>query len=339
MRLFFLATFGLVLGILCTASKKDYYSVLGLSKTATKEELRESWKMLSSKYLFEKFEETESLQKLSLKTQEILEAWEVLGSEKLKRQYDDKGDQAWTGSYQPGKLGIDALKRRDEKKEGKVIIGIDLGFNHGSVAIYNKERKGVEVCDDLEGRTKVPNSVGFLSEGGHLFGHAALQQREDNPDKTILNVQRLIGKTFAEVEDLLPKLEFKVEERNRLPVIKVKVGNEVKMFAPEEVTAMFLDRLRGMAEAHLEQKVDKAVITVPAHFTDAQRKATIDAATIAGLQVGKLSSYICYRSSLRNCTASSPVFFHSAYYDSVTEAVTQVLMHLNAITQEMHLVV
>ena len=103
----------------------------------------------------------------------------------------------------------------------------------------------------------------------------------------------MIGKTFAEVEDLLPKLEFKVEERNRLPVIKVKVGNEVKMFAPEEVTAMFLDRLRGMAEAHLEQKVDKAVITVPAHFTDAQRKATIDAATIAGLQVGKVSLYIC----------------------------------------------
>ena len=102
----------------------------------------------------------------------------------------------------------------------------------------------------------------------------------------ILNIQRLIGKTFAEIEDAIPKLGFKVEERNLMPVIKVVFGDEIKMFTPEEATALLLDRLRSMAERHLEQKVDKAVITVPAHFTDSQRKATIDAGAIAGLQVG-----------------------------------------------------
>ena len=100
-----------------------------------------------------------------------------------------------------------------------------------------------------------------------------------------MNVQRLIGKTFAEVEDLIPKLEFTVEENNSLPVIKVMLGGEVKLFTPEEVTALLLERLKLMAESHIQQRVDKAVITVPAHFTDSQRKATIDAGTIAGLQV------------------------------------------------------
>ena len=269
-----------------TAAKKDYYSVLGVEKTATKEELRAAWKMLSSKYLFEKMEDHENLPKLSLKNEEILEAWEVLGSEKLKRHYDNKGDQAWTGSFKPGKLGIEALQRREEKEVGKVVIGIDLGFSHSSVAIYSKERKGVEMIEDEEGRQKIPSVVGFLSDGEHLVGHAALSYREENPDKTVVNVQRLIGKTFAEVEDLVPKLEFKVEERNLMPVIKMDFGDEVKMITPEEATAMLLGRLRSMAEMHLEQKVDKAVITVPAYFTHSQRKAIIDAGAIAGLQVG-----------------------------------------------------
>ena len=286
MRLFLLAAFGLMTHSLATATKKDYYSVLGVSKTATKEELKAAWKMLSSKYLFEKLESNANLEKLSLRTQEILEAWEVLGSEKLRRHYDKKGDQAWTGSFQPGKLGIEALQRREEKEEGKVIIGVDLGFSHSSVGIYSKERKAVEIIEDQEGRKKTPSVVGFLSEGKHLVGHAALDNREENPDKTILNVQRLTGKTFAEVEDIIPKLEFKVEERNLMPVIKVDFGDEVKTFTPEEATAVLLDRLRSMAEWHLGQKVDKAVITVPAHFTNSQRKAIIDAGTIAGLQVG-----------------------------------------------------
>ena len=286
MRIFFLAVFGFMLVNVSTGARKDYYSVLGVSKTATKEELKSTWKMLSSKYLFDKFEGDEKLEKLSLRTQEILEAWEVLGSEKLRRHYDKKGDQAWTGSFQPGKLGIEALQRREEKEVGKVIIGINLGFSHSSVAIYSKGRKGVEIIEDLEGRKKIPSAVGFLSEGGHLVGHAALNYREENPDKTILNFQRLLGKTFAEVEDIIPKLEFKVEERNLMPVIEVDFGDEVKMFTPEEATALLLGRLRSMAEWHLQQKVDKAVITVPAHFTDSQRKATIDAGAIAGLQVG-----------------------------------------------------
>ena len=81
MRLFFLAVFGLMLVNVSTAAKKDYYSILGVAKTATKEELRAAWKMLSSKYLFEKLEDHENLPKLSLKTEEILEAWEVLGSD------------------------------------------------------------------------------------------------------------------------------------------------------------------------------------------------------------------------------------------------------------------
>ena len=286
MQLFLLAAFGLMTHSLATATKKDYYSVLGVSKTATKEELKAAWKMLSSKYLFEKLEGNENLEKLSLRTQEILEAWEVLGSEKLRRHYDKKGDQAWTGSFQPGKLGIEALQRREEKEEGKVIIGIDLGFSHSSVAIYSKERKAVEIIEDQEGMKKTPSVVGFLSEGKHLVGHAALDNREENPDKTILNIQRLTGKTFTEVEDIIPKLEFNVEERNLMPVIKVDFGDEVKTFTPEEATAVLLDRLRSMAEWHIGQKVDKAVITVPAHFTNSQRKATIDAGTIAGLQVG-----------------------------------------------------
>ena len=267
------------------ANKKDYYSVLGLAESAAKEEIREAWRQLSTKYLFEMSSNDGELERLSVRRQEIMEAWEVLGSEKLKRHYDKKGHEAWTGSFKPGRLDFEALKRRDEKVEGKIIIGIDLGFNHASVAIYSRERKEVETIADLEGQKKIPSVVGFLPEGRHLIGHAALSNRMANPDKTIVNIQRLIGKTFAEVEDLIPKLEFTVEENNSLPVIKVMLGGEVKLFTPEEVTALLLERLKLMAESHIQQRVDKAVITVPAHFTDSQRKATIDAGTIAGLQV------------------------------------------------------
>jgi len=288
MRLLILNTFCFALLNMSLANKKDYYSVLGLAESAAKEELREAWRQLSTKYLFEMSSNDGELERLSVRRQEIMEAWEVLGSEKLKRHYDKKGHEAWTGSFKPGRLDFEALKRRDEKVEGKIIIGIDLGFNHASVAIYSRERKEVETIADLEGQKKIPSVVGFLPEGRHLIGHAALSNRMANPDKTIVNIQRLIGKTFAEVEDLIPKLEFTVEENNSLPVIKVMLGGEVKLFTPEEVTALLLERLKLMAESHIQQRVDKAVITVPAHFTDSQRKATIDAGTIAGLQVVRI---------------------------------------------------
>uniref|UniRef100_A0A0D9WQI9 Uncharacterized protein n=1 Tax=Leersia perrieri TaxID=77586 RepID=A0A0D9WQI9_9ORYZ len=132
---------------------------------------------------------------------------------------------------------------------------------------------------------------GFTDGGERLIDEAAKNHAATNPERTIYDAKRLIGRQFADVEvqrdmKLLP---FAVMDRNRKPHVRVEVkDSNVRVFSPEEVSAMVLTRMKETAEAYLGEKVTRAVVTVPAYFNDAQRQATKDADVIAGLTVDRI---------------------------------------------------
>ena len=132
--------------------------------------------------------------------------------------------------------------------------------------------------------------MAFTPEGERLIGDAAKNQLTSNPENTVFDVKRLIGRRFDEssVQHDLKYFPFKVSNKNSKPQIEVNTGSEMKDFAPEEISAMVLIKMKEVAEAYLGKKVTHAVITVPAYFNDAQRQSTKDAGTIAGLNVMRI---------------------------------------------------
>jgi molecular chaperone DnaK (HSP70) len=123
-----------------------------------------------------------------------------------------------------------------------------------------------------------------------LIGEAAKNQAHLNPTNTLYDVKRFIGRRFDEpsVQRDMKLLPFNIINRSNKPFIEVEVKGEKKTFAPEEISAMVLVRMKEIAEAFIGKKINNAVITVPAYFGDAQRKATKDAGTIAGLNVMRI---------------------------------------------------
>lgn len=123
-----------------------------------------------------------------------------------------------------------------------------------------------------------------------MIGDAAKNQLTSNPENTIFDVKRLIGRNFDEqvVQQDMKYFPFKVANKNNKPHIEANVGGSMKSFAPEEISAMVLGKMKEIAEAFLGKKIQNAVITVPAYFNDAQRQATKDAGTIAGLNVMRI---------------------------------------------------
>ncbi|KAI8903844.1 heat shock protein 70 family [Gorgonomyces haynaldii] len=183
-------------------------------------------------------------------------------------------------------LSLLAGVRADDAIQGPVI-GIDLGTTYSCVGVYKHGR--VEIIANDQGNRITPSYVAF-TENERLVGDPAKNQAPQNPFNTVFDAKRLIGRRFDEkqVQDDMKHWPFKVVSKSGKPHIQVNVKGEDKVFSPEEVSAMVLGKMKDIAEAYLGQSVSHAVVTVPAYFNDAQRQATKDAGTIAGLKVARI---------------------------------------------------
>jgi molecular chaperone DnaK len=162
------------------------------------------------------------------------------------------------------------------------VIGIDLGTTNSCVAVM--DGKAAKVIENAEGMRTTPSIVAFSDDGERLVGQPAKRQAVTNPERTFFAVKRLVGRRYDD-----PMVE---KDKKLVPYKIVKASNgdawveaDSKTYSPSQISAFILQKMKETAEAHLGQKVDQAVITVPAYFNDAQRQATKDAGKIAGLEV------------------------------------------------------
>lgn len=162
------------------------------------------------------------------------------------------------------------------------IIGIDLGTTNSVVAVI--EGGEPKVIPNEEGGRTTPSVVAFTKTGERLVGQVAKRQAITNPENTIYSIKRFMGRRYDEIKEEMKMVPFKVEADGDHVVI-VAQG---KKYTPQEISAMILQKLRKAAEDYLGEKVEDAVITVPAYFNDAQRQATKDAGSIAGLNVKRI---------------------------------------------------
>ncbi|RMJ27636.1 Heat shock protein [Aspergillus sp. HF37] len=170
----------------------------------------------------------------------------------------------------------------DEVYEG--AIGIDLGTTYSCVANY--EGSNVEIIANEQGSYTTPSFVSFTDKE-RLIGEAAKNQAAMNPQNTVFDVKRLIGRRFDDpnVKKDVESWPFKVVDHGGNPSVQVDYLGKAKDFTPQEISSMVLMKMKEVAETKLSKKVEKAVITVPAYFNDNQRQATKDAGAIAGLNV------------------------------------------------------
>jgi molecular chaperone DnaK len=163
------------------------------------------------------------------------------------------------------------------------IIGIDLGTTNSVVAVMEGDK--VTVIPNEEGGRTTPSVVAFTPKAEILVGQVAKRQRVTNPENTIYSIKRFMGRRYNEVLNEIKQVPFKVVESTNGDVRVMAQGKE---YSPPQISAFILQKLKKAAEDYLGEKVEKAVITVPAYFNDAQRKATKDAGTIAGLDVVRI---------------------------------------------------
>jgi L1 cell adhesion molecule like protein len=165
-----------------------------------------------------------------------------------------------------------------------IPVGIDLGTTYSCVAVWQNDR--VEIIANDQGNRTTPSYVSFTADE-RLVGDAAKQLAATNPLNTVFDAKRLMGRRYNDpnVESDRKHWPFKVVDDNGKPKIEVEFKGQTASFIPEEISAMVLTKMKQTAEAYLGQPVKSAVVTVPAYFNDAQRQATKDAGTIAGLNV------------------------------------------------------
>lgn len=167
-------------------------------------------------------------------------------------------------------------------------IGIDLGTTYSCVGVWQNDK--VEIVANDQGNNTTPSYVAF-TEQERLIGDAAKNQTARNPINTVFDAKRLIGRKFNEksVQEDMKLWPFKVVAGAQdKPLISIKHMNEEKKFQAEEISSMVLTKMKEIAETYLGKDVKNAVVTVPAYFNDAQRQATKDAGTIAGLNVMRI---------------------------------------------------
>ena len=163
-------------------------------------------------------------------------------------------------------------------------IGIDLGTTNSCVGVWKNGQ--CEIIANDQGMRTTPSYVAF-TDSERLIGNAAKNQSSQNPENTIFDAKRLIGRVFndSSTQNDIKHFPFKVINKNNKPVIQANYKGDVKDFQPEEISSMILTKMKEIAEDYLGEKVENAVITVPAYFNDAQRQSTKDAGAIAGLNV------------------------------------------------------
>jgi len=178
----------------------------------------------------------------------------------------------------------------DENKGESVgtVIGIDLGTTYSCVGVFKNGR--VEIIANDQGNRITPSYVAWDENDERLVGDAAKNQATVNPEQTVFDVKRLIGRKFNDksVQDDKKLFPFELVDKDGKPQVEVVLKGEKKTFAPEEVSAMILQKMKTVAENYLGSPVKNAVVTVPAYFNDAQRQATKDAGTISGMNVMRI---------------------------------------------------
>jgi molecular chaperone DnaK len=162
------------------------------------------------------------------------------------------------------------------------IIGIDLGTTNSVVAVM--EGGEAKVIPNEEGGRTTPSVVSFTKTGERLVGQVAKRQAITNPENTVYSIKRFMGRRYDEIKEELKMVPYKVEPEGD----HVAIVAQGKRYTPPEISAMILQKLKKAAEDYLGEKVNEAVITVPAYFNDAQRQATKDAGKIAGLEVKRI---------------------------------------------------
>jgi len=165
------------------------------------------------------------------------------------------------------------------------ILGIDLGTTNSCMAVMEGDK--ATVVENKEGNRTTPSVVAINKAGERLVGLLAKRQAVTNPENTIFSAKRLIGRKFNDelVQEDKKLIPFQLRE-GKDNAVEIKFGKEWKR--PAEISAMVLQKMKADAEEKLGEKIDKAVITVPAYFDDSQRKATKDAGKIAGLEVERI---------------------------------------------------
>jgi len=163
------------------------------------------------------------------------------------------------------------------------IIGIDLGTTNSCVAVM--EGNEPVVITNNEGKRTTPSVIGFIKEGERKVGDPAKRQSVTNPDRTISSIKRFMGTNFEESKNEIKKVPYKVVKGdNNSPRVEI----DKKLYSPQEISAIVLQKMKQTAEDYLGESVTEAVITVPAYFNDAQRQATKEAGEIAGLTVKRI---------------------------------------------------
>ncbi|CAJ2671073.1 unnamed protein product [Trifolium pratense] len=202
------------------------------------------------------------------------------------------------------------------KKYEGYAVGIDLGTTYSCVAVWHEQHGRVEIIHNDQGNRTTPSCVAFTDKQ-RLIGDAAKNQAATNPQNTIFDAKRLIGRKFSDdvVQKDINLWPFEViDDENNKPIVVVQYKGQEKHLCAEEISSMVLTKMREIAEAYLESPVKNAVITVPAYFNDFQRKATIDAGAIAGLDVMRImceptAAAVAYSLDKRtNCAGERNIF-------------------------------
>ncbi len=162
------------------------------------------------------------------------------------------------------------------------IIGIDLGTTNSCVAVF--EGNEPVVIANSEGKRTTPSVVGFVKDGERKVGDPAKRQAITNPKNTVYSIKRFMGETYAQSSKEAARVPFTVVNEGGYP----RVDIEGRKYTPQEISAMVLQKMKKTAEDYLGEEVTKAVITVPAYFSDSQRQATKEAGQIAGLEVERI---------------------------------------------------
>lgn len=180
-----------------------------------------------------------------------------------------------------GKVAINLATGSLQKEE--TIVGIDLGTTNSLIAIVREDDKNPIALKEVDGLTLVPSIVHFDDTGSISVGATAKENLVKEPHRTIYSVKRLMGKSYKDIDNHADFFAYKILDDNTDSLVKVQVGD--KFYSPIELSSYILKELKHRAEHILKTPVNKAVITVPAYFNDAQRQATRDAGRLAGLDV------------------------------------------------------